>query len=312
MLFGYRDEFEYFECKKCGCLQIKDIPDNLSKYYPEDYYSYQKPDYCKDNFLKSFLKHQRARYWLYGKNIVGILLSIGRSVPHYFDWLKKVKVNFDSEILDVGCGAGHHLLCLNKNGFSNLTGVDPFVKNSIHYECGVTILKKEITKIKHQYDLIMLHQSFEHMPEPLSMLREIYRLLKPDRFVLIGIPVASSFAWSKYGTNWVNLDAPRHLFLHSIKSIKILSNNVGFQVVDVVFNSTAFQFWGSELYLRDIPLLNYVDVTYDKSFGISLKPKEPIFSKQRIESFKIKADELNKNEDGDSAYFYLYKPSNTE
>ena len=25
MMFGFRDEFEYFECAQCGCSQIKDI-----------------------------------------------------------------------------------------------------------------------------------------------------------------------------------------------------------------------------------------------------------------------------------------------
>jgi hypothetical protein len=39
MHFGFGEEFTYFQCKKCGCLQIKNIPDNLSKYYPSNYYS---------------------------------------------------------------------------------------------------------------------------------------------------------------------------------------------------------------------------------------------------------------------------------
>ena len=42
MMFGFRDEFLYFKCPVCGCLQIADIPKNLSKYYPENYYSFQQ------------------------------------------------------------------------------------------------------------------------------------------------------------------------------------------------------------------------------------------------------------------------------
>lgn len=33
MLFGTRDKFAYFQCSKCECLQIFDIPANISKYY---------------------------------------------------------------------------------------------------------------------------------------------------------------------------------------------------------------------------------------------------------------------------------------
>lgn len=40
MLNGTKDEFEYFVCDNCGCLQISDVPDNLGKYYGSSYYSF--------------------------------------------------------------------------------------------------------------------------------------------------------------------------------------------------------------------------------------------------------------------------------
>ena len=44
MMFGWREEFEYLECARCGCLQIAEIPSDLAKYYPrEDYYAYKPP-----------------------------------------------------------------------------------------------------------------------------------------------------------------------------------------------------------------------------------------------------------------------------
>ena len=53
MMFGTRDSFTYLECSNCGCLQIKQVPDDLSKYYPDNYYSLTSG---KINFLKSFLQ----------------------------------------------------------------------------------------------------------------------------------------------------------------------------------------------------------------------------------------------------------------
>ena len=29
MMYGYRDEFKYYHCSKCGCLQINNIPKDL-------------------------------------------------------------------------------------------------------------------------------------------------------------------------------------------------------------------------------------------------------------------------------------------
>ena len=34
---GLREEFEYIECSNCGCLFIKEIPENISKYYDINY-----------------------------------------------------------------------------------------------------------------------------------------------------------------------------------------------------------------------------------------------------------------------------------
>lgn len=42
MMFGFGEEFAYFECSKCGCLQISEIPVDISKYYPSDYYSFSQ------------------------------------------------------------------------------------------------------------------------------------------------------------------------------------------------------------------------------------------------------------------------------
>jgi SAM-dependent methyltransferase len=299
MMFGYRDEFKYFECAKCGCVQIKEIPDDLSKYYPEDYYSFQSPYYLKENFLKYFLRRQRAKYCLNGKDIIGMLLSRMYGMPKYYDWFKRAEIKFESKILDVGCGDGHLLSIMQRDGFSNLLGVDPFIIDNIFCESGIKIFKKDMSEIKQQFDFIMLHHSFEHMPQPLSTFKQLFRLLIPNKYVLVRIPVASSFAWRKYGVNWVQLDAPRHLFLHTIKSIQILAEQVNFQISDIIFCSTEFQFWGSEQYLKDIPLKN------SKSYSVN--PQKSIFSKEQIESFKSKAIELNKKNDGDTACFFLYK-----
>ncbi len=53
MMFGFRDEFEYFECAECRCLQIKDIPVNISKYYPEEYYSFKLRSNSNPSWIES-------------------------------------------------------------------------------------------------------------------------------------------------------------------------------------------------------------------------------------------------------------------
>lgn len=178
--------------------------------------------------------------------------------------------------------------------------------NQQSYTCennGVKVFKKYLHELGEKFDFIMLNHSFEHMPKPLDVLKELYRLLKADSYLLIRIPVADSFAWRNYGVNWVQIDAPRHLFLHTTKSMQILAKQVGFKFSDIVFDSNAFQFSGSEQFLKDIPIRN--EISY------AVNPEKSIFSKQDIEAFHTKAMQLNQEKDGDAACFYLYKSASS-
>ncbi len=301
MMLGYGDEFEYFECSECGCLQIKQVPNNLTKYYPPDYVSFCKPDLSIMFFPISFIKQRRLRYSLGEKDLYGALFSKIFGFPSLPVWLTKVGVKSDYSILDVGCGVGRLLLRLRRKGFYDLTGIDPFVKDNIFYKNGVRIFKKYLEECEGQFDFIMLHHSLEHMPDPLSSIKELHRLVKPKKYVLIRIPTVSSFAWGKYRTNWIQLDAPRHLFLHSVKSIKILAEKANFEVIDVVYDSKSVQFWGSELYEKKIDLKERHSIFSD------LKKRQSFFSKEELQKYEQKAKELNARKDGDQACFYLYK-----
>jgi SAM-dependent methyltransferase len=300
MMFGFRDRFDYSECSRCGCLQIAKIPPNLSKYYvSQDYFSFSPPALEKSS-LRRYLKHKRASHALgLKKSIVGSLLVRWPGVPDLISFLKPLGLRFDQPILDVGCGSGRGLLEMHYAGFSNLTGIDSYIKDDIYYPGGVVVLKRTLDEVHSNYDLVMLHHTFEHVPDPLGTLQDIHRLLNKGRFALLRLPVAQSYAWRVYGTDWVQLDAPRHLFLHTEKSIRLLAQRAGFEVTSVVYDSTDFQFWGSEQYKRDIPLR--AKESYRENPGRS------IFTKVELRTFRAKAKVLNEKGEGDQACFYLRK-----
>lgn len=291
MMFGIRDEFEYIECSACGCLQIVHIPDNLSDYYPQDYYSFSLPK--KDSKLKRFLKHQRGKYTIDKSGFLGRFLvkRWGESQPAI--WISQLKLSYDAKILDIGSGAGDNLKELHNLGFTHLTGIDPFISEEISYTDTFKIQKKELLEVIGMYDFIIMNHVLEHLPNQFKTLSKIHSLLKKDAYCMIRIPITGTYAWNTYKTNWVQLDAPRHLFLHTLKSFKLLMDKTGFKIDDTIFDSTEFQFESSERYLQDIPLKRT-----QQTFSISIEKKE---------KHKKFAQKLNQTQNGDQACFYIRK-----
>lgn len=302
MMLGLRDTHNYFECANCACLQIVEVPENIQEYYPsEDYYSYDavKPV----GGIKGKLIRNRDRFAATGKGIIGSLMH--QIQPHdKLPSLQHANINLDSKILDVGCGAGHLLHSMKEAGFKNILGIDPFNTEDIKYDNGLTIVKNSIHELAANandegWDLVMFNHSYEHVYDQVEVLEKTWDILKPGGICMIRIPTVTSWAWRHYSENWVQLDAPRHFFLHSIQSIHILAEKTGFKLEDVVYDSFAFQSWGSEQYKQDIALHD------ENSYAIN--PDKSPFTKEDIQSFTEHSKVLNKSKAGDQAAFYLKK-----
>ena len=188
MMFGTREEFDYFECSSCGTLQICEVPD-LAPYYPSDYLSLG--DVGEVDLSQTLLRRTAARfagsYLLNGYGILGkMVLSLKPWVGHHYpQYLREIPghLSFDSRILDFGCGTGRLLQTLHCFGFRNLHGADAFIGSDVRYQTGVEIKKGTLNELEPAYDLVMLHHSFEHLPEPKTALADIRRLLSERRIL---------------------------------------------------------------------------------------------------------------------------------
>lgn len=298
MMFGMRDEFLYFQCDSCNCLQIAEFPKDISKYYAfGNYYSFKEA---------GLRKYQGIRGYFFRKKLISSVLqnSISQTIIKFSfpdkntEYLSKVVKDFDTRILDVGCGNGHKFLYpLYESGFRNISGCDPFIEANITYENGLTIFRNELSEISGERDVICFNHSFEHVHNPLETLQKTNELLSDGGYCIIRIPTSSSYAWKHYGVNWFQLDAPRHYFLHSIESINFLADQTGFELEDYVYDSTHHQFTISERYKQDKIISERI---YKSVWG-------KLFNVFRKMNFSLKARKLNSEMNGDQAIFYLRK-----
>jgi SAM-dependent methyltransferase len=298
MAFGFKEKFEYFQCSSCGCLQIKKVPDNLEKYYPENYYSFDKASAS----LKYILWSKQLRQGLLGnpaltKMLYRIAPTLFRDI--YSKGMLKVKLKKDSRILDVGCGTGKFPYVLALAGFRNPIGVDPYVTAGLSYRNGAIIKKEKITETEGKFDLILFNHSFEHINDQLETLVKVRSLLSDKGLCVLLMPTVSSYAWMHYRENWVQLDAPRHLILHSERSLKKLAKAANMRVLDMIYDSNAFQFWGSIQYQKGIGL-------HEQKSYLS-NPRKSIFSSKEIRAFNRYAKMLDAKRQGDTAAFLLTK-----
>jgi SAM-dependent methyltransferase len=290
--FGLREHFTYLECGQCGCVQLVDIPSDIGKYYPPGYYSLRP-----QGALATFVRRRWSAHAYGRKNLVGWLFTELFFSHRSMLAIRRVAPPKAARILDVGCGRGNLLQDLAWLGFSNLTGADPFIERDLTYETGVKIFKRELGELAGQFDLIALNHSFEHMPHPAEVMRQIAERLAPNGKVILGIPVADSYAWKRYGVNWSNMDPPRHLFLHTRRSIEFLAAKAGLVIESVFYEGNDEQFWLSEQYSRDIPSTD--------PRSVASTPLKRLLAWNKIRVCRVKAEELNRKQEGDMICFHI-------
>ncbi|MGD0473483.1 MAG: class I SAM-dependent methyltransferase [Candidatus Velthaea sp.] len=305
MMFGTREVFSYQECGKCGCVQLVDEIGDLSRHYPADYYSFRALPRSRLRRLKHWLKAARARRILTGRSslagYLGSIVARGRSVIDDA-WLQEAVrhgLQFGSRILDVGCGSGKTLVALQANGFRQLFGVDPFIPEDVRDGSSLWIRRSRLEDLRDDFDFIMFHHSFEHISEGESLLRAARDRVAPGGMILVRIPIVGEL-WDRYGVDWVQLDAPRHLYIHSKASFIGVAERCGLQTCAIVDDGGAFGFWGSEQYARDIPLMS------PKSHFVD--PQHSMFDARAIARFESEAQALNAAGRGDQTCFFL-RPS---
>ena len=171
MMYGLRDEFDYFQCAQCQCLQILEFPSDMSLYYPQDYFSIsQNPKNLYSSPLVSWARRARDSSSVLNEGIWGRLIRL--FYPECLDMasLRHLKLTRKKRIVDVGCGTGFLLYYLREAGFENLLGVEPHIANDISYSNGLVIKKAMLNELDEEQDVIMFHHSFEHMPNPIETL----------------------------------------------------------------------------------------------------------------------------------------------
>lgn len=144
------------------------------------------------------------------------------------------KLNYKSNILDLGCGYGTAMKHFKSLGFKNIFGIDPSnkrIKLAKKFGFNAKVanaedLSKNLFDGK-TFDIAYSWHAFEHMIDPLKAIQNIYNVLSYDSYLFICVPNAEA-----EHTVMQSHFLP-HFHSFSISSLSKLFEKVGFKIVHV-------------------------------------------------------------------------------
>jgi SAM-dependent methyltransferase len=246
-LLGVPGTFNLKRCQSCGLLWLDPMPiaPDILKYYEGNYVSCGDKtvsegaskrrlfaglrDFVRALIIYGYYGYQhlakRKVYVIMGR-VLGLwpflrsraIYGLGELLPFYQD-------NPQALIVDVGCGRGDYLKLMRDLGWKVLgIELNPVVAN-ITRNKGIPVFQGTLNDAKlteGSADFVTLSHVIEHLPEPLMVIDEVFRILKNCGKLVIHTPNAQSLCHQVFRKNSYHLDPPRHLFIFSPKSIKLL------------------------------------------------------------------------------------------
>jgi 2-polyprenyl-3-methyl-5-hydroxy-6-metoxy-1,4-benzoquinol methylase len=139
-------------------------------------------------------------------------------------------------LLDVGCGSGDFLLRMRARGWDVL-GVEPDpVASAAARRSGLNVRDGMLTDAAFAddtFDAIVLSHVIEHVHDPITLLRECGRVLRPGGVLVMMTPNLTSVGHRRFGADWRGLEPPRHLHVFSVGALAACVQRVGLVVSDV-------------------------------------------------------------------------------
>jgi SAM-dependent methyltransferase len=101
------------------------------------------------------------------------------------------------------------------------------------------------------YDCLLFNNVFEHVHDPVEVLRKCHRALTPGGILMLIVPNHASFTSRVFGGAWPGYDAPRHTWGWTPAALDRQLAATGFAIDYISYQSTGLWMWRSTLDMRN-------------------------------------------------------------
>ena len=137
-------------------------------------------------------------------------------------------------LVDVGCGNGRFLARMRDLGWEVL-GVepDPEAARVARERFGLTVIPSTLEEAKlpeASVDAVTMNHVIEHVPDPIGLLAECRRILRPGGTVVVVTPNLQSLGCRVFKADWRGYEIPRHLVIFSSKALRLCAERAGLTI----------------------------------------------------------------------------------
>lgn len=147
-----------------------------------------------------------------------------------------------STLYDIGCGDGLFLKSAKEQGFS-IGGLEPMDKarEQAEKKLGCRIDAVPFASPAHEgLDVVTAWQVIEHVEKPGDLFEQVHKNLKPGGLFAVSTVNLDSWQARLFGTQWLHLDPPRHLWVAGRSRVEDLLTRHGFTIVARRWNHLEF------------------------------------------------------------------------
>lgn len=248
-LFNSPGLWDFRQCSnsQCGLIWMDPMPSiaDIGKLY-SNYYTHQAGRVPHSSPLRKALRSVRDAYLARRFGYVGLSKTWQRP----FGWLlylvpfSRARIDFDimrlaacdrGRLLEIGCGSGEFLARMQRLQWQ-VCGIDPDPaavtagrqSTGLDLRCGSL---EEMSFTSDYFDVITMNHVIEHLHDPLNLLRECHRILRPGGRIVLTSPNTGSWGHRRFGNHWRGLEPPRHLMLFSLSTLQKCADQAGFETV---------------------------------------------------------------------------------